>query len=95
MDKEQLAERYASRLARCLAAVKILIISSVTAIAALIIFTAVAFGINMQDSNPEGLLLGVIIVGFVAVACVVGALSAIVTAKITLTRLKKLGAEQS
>ena len=95
MTKEQLAERYAARIARCFTALKILIIGAVAAIAALVIFAAVAGGINMKESNPEGVLLGVIIPGLSAVACVTGALCTIVIAKITMTRLKKLGAEQS
>ena len=95
MTNEQLAERYALRLKRCLTAVKIFLISSAAAIVALVIFAAVAVGINMQESNPQGLLLGVIITGMFAVVCIVGALTVILIAKITLTRLKKLGTEQS
>lgn len=90
MDKEQLAKTYATRINKCLLAVKIFIISAVVAVAALLIFTLAASGSSLKDSNPEGVLLGVIICGMFAAACVIGALSAIVTAKITMTKLKKL-----
>ena len=93
MTKEQQAERYATRLGRCLTAVKILVIAAVAAIAALVVFVAVAVGVNMQDGNPEGVLLGAIIPGMFAAACVIGAISALVTAKISVVKLKKLGSE--
>lgn len=95
MDKEQQAERYAVRLGRCLTAIKILIIAAVAAIAALIVFVVVALGVSMQNGNPEGVLLGAIIPGAIAVACVAGALASLIIARITMVKLKKLGSEQS
>ena len=90
MDKEQLAEKYAKRLNKCLWAVKIFIISSAVAIAALVIFAFVAGGTGLKDSNPDGVLLGVIIPGMCAAACVIGAIAVLITAKITMNKLKKL-----
>lgn len=95
MNKEQLAEKYANSIKKCLSALKILMISAVVAIAALVIFVAVAGGVNLWESNPEGVLWGIIIPGMIAAACIAGALVAIVTAKITMTKLKKLGADNS
>lgn len=94
MNKEQLAEKYATRINKCLLTVKILMISSVVAIAALTIFITIAGGINLWESNPEGVLLGVIITGMLAAACITGALAMLITAKITMTKLKKLGTDK-
>lgn len=93
MDKEELAALYAARLNRCLAAMKILIILAAAAVVGLLVFFAVASGINMKDSNPNGVLLGIIIPAGTAAAAVTGALTSVVVAKITMVKLKKLGAE--
>lgn len=90
-----MAERYVTRLKRCLTAIKILIVVSIAAIAALVIFIIVAAGTDMQSTNVNGLLIGVIVPGFLAAAGVAGALAVLVVAKITLNKLKKLGAEES
>ena len=95
MTNEQLAQKYANRLNKCLAAIKILMICVMVAIAALVIFAFIALGLNMQKSNPEGLLLGVIIPGFTAAACIIGVLATIITAKIAMNGLKKLGTDKS
>ena len=95
MTNEELAQRYADRLIKCLTAIKIFVIGAIAAVAALIIFAMIAIGVNMQESNPSGLLLGVIILGTLAVACVLGAMSTLVAAKITVTKLKKLDTAKS
>lgn len=95
MTNEQLAQKYASRAQKCLTVIKVLMICAVVAIAVLIIFAAIAVGVNMQESNPQGMLLGIVIPGMLAVACVIGALAALLTATITINKLKKLGADKS
>lgn len=94
MTNEQLAQKYSNRLNKCLAAIKVLMICAIVAIAALVIFAIIALGVKMQESNPDGVLLGVIIPGIIAVACVIGALSALVTAKIVMSKFKKLAADK-
>lgn len=95
MNNEQLAKIYANRLNKCLLAIKIFMISAMTAIAALVAFALIAICVNMQESNPQGVLLGIVVLGLFAAACVIGALSTLLTAKITMTKLKKLGADKS
>lgn len=95
MTNEQLAQMYADRLKKCLAAIKIFVIGAMAAVAALIIFAMIALGVNMQESNPYGLLLGVIILGVLAVACVLGAMATLVAAKITVNKFKKLDTSKS
>lgn len=95
MTNEQLAQKYAKRLKKCLAAIKVFIICAIAAIAALVVFILIAVLSGMQEGNPNGLLLGVIIPGTFAVACVIGAIATLVTAKITITEFKKLGADKS
>ena len=63
MTNEQLAQKYSNRLSKCLAAVKILMICAIVAVAALVIFALIALVTKMQDSNPDGVLLGAIIPG--------------------------------
>ena len=91
MNKEQLAEKYATRINKCLLALKILIISAGVSIAALVIFVVIAGGVNLWESNADGVLLGIVIPGIVASACVTGALAVLIAAKITIKKLKKLG----
>lgn len=95
MNNEQLAENYVSRLKKCLSAVKILVTCTMTAVAALIIFIVAAKGAGLQDSNPTALIIGIAIPGFLAAACVIGALSTLIVAKVTLNKLKKLGIEEN
>lgn len=94
MKKEELAGRYVARLKKCLLLTKIFVICAVAAIAALLVFIAVAASTDMQTSNLSGLVVGVAVPGFVAVAGVIGALSCLVVAKIFLNKLKKLGADE-
>lgn len=89
MTNEQMKEKYVSRLNKCLSAIKILVICAMAAVAALIIFIVAAKGVELQDSNPEALMIGVIIPGSIAAACVIGALSALGTAAVTLKKLNK------
>lgn len=95
MNNEQLAQKYANRLNKCLLAIKIFIISAVVAVVTLLIFILAASGSSLKDSNPNGVLLGVIICGMFAAACVIGAIAVLCTAKITITKLKKLGADKT
>lgn len=95
MTDEQLAQIYANRLNKCLAALKISVISAISAIAVLVVFALIAGGVHMQESNPQGLLLGLLILSMIAVACVIGALISLLTATITIKKLKKLGADKS
>ena len=95
MTNEQLAQKYANSLNRCLTALKISVIGAIAAIAVLVVFALIAGGAQMQESNPQGLLLGVVIPGIIAVACVVCALISLLTATITMKKLKRLGADKS
>lgn len=95
MTNEQLAQKYVNRLNKCFAAIKILIICAIVAVAALVIFAVIAVAVSMPKSNPDGMLLGVIIPGAFAVVCIIGAFSALVTAKIVMSKFKKLGADKS
>lgn len=95
MTNEQLAQNYANRAQKCLAAIKILIIGAIAAVAVLVVFASIALGVHMQESNPQGLLLGLIILGMLAAVCVIGALAALLTAIITIKKLKNLGADKS
>lgn len=91
MDKEELANVYASRLKKCLLAVKIFVSAAFVSVAAMLIFIAVAAGVNLQDSNLAGLVVGVAVPGFTALACIIASFICLFIAKITLNKLKGLG----
>lgn len=91
MNKEQLAERYVIRIKRCFIALKIFIGFSVAAVAALVIFAVVAVNSGMNENDPAALMLGLIIIMIAAVLSVAGALSSLLAAKITVTKLKNSG----
>lgn len=90
MTNEQLAKKYATTLNKCLTAIKILVICAIAAVGVLVVFAVIAAGANMQTNNPEGVLLGVVILGAFAAACVTGALAALLTAKTVMVKFKKL-----
>lgn len=92
-DKEALAGKYVARLRRCLLAVKILIIFTVAAIAALIIFALAAKGSGLKDSNPAATFITALSVGCTAAAAAITALAILLLSRITLSKLKKLGGE--
>lgn len=90
MTNEKQANIYVARLKRCLGAVKILVICAIAAVAALLIFSMAANGAGMKESNYGGMLLGIILIGSIAVLCIIGAVVTVVVAKITVSALKKL-----
>lgn len=91
MTNEQLAEKYAKRAQRCIAAMKIFIICILAVIAVLVIFVLIASGLNMQQSNAFGMQLGMLIIAIPAVACAVCAIVTMTIAYITMFKLKRLG----
>lgn len=93
MEKEELAKVCVLRLKRCLFITKIFVICAVAAVAALLIFIAVAAGTHMQDTNLAGLVTGVAVTGFFALAAIAGSFTCLIIAKVNLNKLKKLGAE--
>lgn len=95
MTNEQLAQKYANWAQKCLAALKILIICAVAVIGVLAVFAAIAFSINMQESNPTGFLVGLLILSMLAVVCIICALIVLFKAAIAIKKLKNLGADKS
>lgn len=91
MANEQLAERYAKRIKRCLTAMKIFLICVLAVLAVLVIFILTAGGSNMRESNPAGFQWGILIIIMLAVLCAIGIIAAILTAQITIYKFKKLG----
>ncbi len=91
MDTEQTEKRRIARLKKCLTAVKILVIISVAAIVALIIFISVAYGINLAETDPVALLTGVVVTGGISALTVIGALICLAVATVTISKLKKRG----
>lgn len=94
MTNEQRAEKYVSRIKRCLTAIKILIITTVAALLVLVLFIAVAAGAQIY-SYLTAAVLGLCIPMLCAALAFCGALTAILVAKISLKQLKKLGRVES
>lgn len=95
MTNEQLAQKYAKRVQRCIAAMKIFLICVLAMIAVLVIFVLIANGLNMKESNPLGFQWGMLIIAMPAVLCAMGAIITMIIANITMFRFKKLGADKS
>lgn len=93
MDPAERAKKYVTRLRRCLKAVKAIIIATGVCVAALIVFAAVAAGTGLKESDPAGMLIGVLVPGFLALAGIAAALIVLLISAITVSKLKKLDGE--
>lgn len=91
MTDEKQAEAYVSRMKKCFTALKILIGLAVACIVVLAVFAAVAVGTDMYKNNISAALLGLTIPMLCAAVFFCGGVAVLLTAKITLNKLKKLG----
>lgn len=63
-------------------------------VVALILFSAVCAGMNLKETDPNAVLLGIVVLGLLALALAVGLIVALILARVGYRALRKLPPEQ-
>ena len=91
-DKSQI---YLARIKRCMLTLRITVILSMAAVAALVVFTCFGTTSGMREDNPQGFLIGIVITAGLSAGFVIASFTALIIAKITLNKLNKLDTREA
>lgn len=87
------AERLKNRINRAIKVMTGCCIGIVAVIAAIAVFLGVCAGSGLKESNPDAILIGLIVLVTVALLLLIGLFAALITAKAGYNSLKKIPAD--